>query len=287
MHDIGLLHLDPNIVCNNRKLEANEWRTIQAHVVVGKIIADSIPGISTEIPRAILEHHENCFGAGYPFALTEDQLGIPGRIISMTDSIHSIRVKSFGNTQRTLGDIKPYLQLNPTTNSYDVYRATISIIKKSGLQPLRQIPEYCSEHYAKSLGKQIDILGEAQELLDDIYQNIVELSSRTDVKPLPALAAITRRIRSSIQESGLLSNDIAEWLKKERDISDMTDDVIGEFNEIELLLKELTWQIRNTARMFHSYDNPNATDNTMVVEHIKVSVESLQGIFDRLSEVGI
>ncbi|MCG8010721.1 MAG: HD domain-containing protein, partial [Candidatus Thiodiazotropha weberae] len=132
MHDIGLLHLDPEIVCSNRKLSAQEWSTVRAHVIVGKIIADSVPGIYPEVSRAVIEHHEDCFGAGYPFALNEEQLGNPGKIISMTDSIHSIRVKSFRNSQRTLGDIKPYLQLNPTTNGYEVYRATMSIIKKSG-----------------------------------------------------------------------------------------------------------------------------------------------------------
>jgi HD-GYP domain-containing protein (c-di-GMP phosphodiesterase class II) len=286
IHDIGLLHLDPDIVCSNRKLSAEEWGTVRAHVIIGKIIADSVPGIYPEVSRAVIEHHEDCFGAGYPLALNEDQLGIPGKIINMTDSIHSIRVKSFSNSQRTLGDIKPYLQLNPATNGYEVYRATMSIIKKSGLQPVRLRPDSCPKDYAKNLGKQIDVLGEAKEALDDIHENLVELRDRTDlhdVKQLSAMAAVTNRIRSTLHESGLLSNEIAEWLHKEGDLSDVDEQVMGEFNEIELLIKELTWQIRNTVRMFHSYNDSDTTHDEMMLEHIERSIQSIQGIFDRLS----
>ncbi|MCG7902583.1 MAG: HD domain-containing protein [Candidatus Thiodiazotropha weberae] len=286
IHDIGLLHLDPEIVCSNRKLSAEEWRSVRAHVIIGKIIADSVPCIYPEVSRAVIEHHEDCFGAGYPFALNEEQLGIPGKILNMTDSIHSIRVKSFRNSQRTLGDIKPYLQLNPTTNGYEVYRATMSIIKKSGLQPVRLKAEDCPQDYAKNLGKQIDILGEAKQALDDIHENLLELSDRIDqhdAKQLSALAAVTHRIRSTLHESGLLSNEIAAWLHKESELSGVDQQIMGEFNEIELLIKELTWQIRNTVRMFHSYSDSKATRDTMMLEHIETSIQSIQEIFDRLS----
>jgi hypothetical protein len=286
IHDIGLLHLDPDIVCSNRKLSADEWRTVRAHVVVGKIIADSAPGIYPEVSRAVIEHHEDCFGAGYPLALNEDQLGEPGKILNMTDSIHSIRVKSFSNSQRTLGDIKPYLQLNPATNGYEVYRATMAIIKKSGLHPVKLRPENCPKDYAKNLGKQIHILAEAKQALDDIHENLLELNDRIDqkdAKQLSAIAAVTHRIRSTLHESGLLSSEIATWLQMERDLSDVDEEVLGEFNEIELLIKELTWQIRNTVRMFHSYNDAATTQDTMMLEHIETSIQSIQVIFDRLS----
>ncbi|MCG8014448.1 MAG: hypothetical protein JAY64_22500, partial [Candidatus Thiodiazotropha weberae] len=207
------------------------------------------------------------------------------KIISMTDSIHSIRVKSFRNSQRTLGDIKPYLQLNPTTNGYEVYRATMSIIKKSGLQPVRLNADDCPKDYAKKLGKQIDILREAKQALDDIHENLLELKERIDqhdARQLSAIAAVTCRIRSTLDESGLLSSEIAAWLCKERELSRVDQQVLGEFNEIELLIKELTWQIRNTVRMFHSYKDSDATRDAMMLEHIEASIESIQEIFDRL-----
>jgi hypothetical protein len=288
IHDIGILHLDPKIVCSNKKLSAEEWKTIKSHVVVGKIIADYVPNMSPVVSRAIIEHHEDCFGAGYPFALTEDQLGTPGKIISMADSIHSIRVNSFTRSQRTLGDIKPYLQLNPATNSHEVYRATMSIIKKSGLQPLRLRPESFPKDYAKNLGRQIDILLDAKIALDDIHENLFELvkrSDNTDAKQISTLTAITHRIRSTVQESGLLSSEISKWLYQHRDLTNTDESVLDEFNEIELLMNELAWQLRNTVRMFFSYSDSTTTHNTMMLEHVEVSIQSIQDILDRLSEV--
>jgi hypothetical protein len=80
-----------------------------------------------------------------------------------------------------------------------------------------------------------------------------------------------------------LSSEIAEWLQKDRELSDVNEQTMGEFNEIELLIKELTWQIRNTVRMFHSYHDSCTTRNTMMMEHLEISIQSIQDIFDRLS----
>ncbi|MCG8091885.1 MAG: hypothetical protein JAY62_19295, partial [Candidatus Thiodiazotropha endolucinida] len=143
----------------------------------------------------------------------------------------------------------------------------------------------CPKDYAKNLGKQIDILREAKQALDDIHENLLELKERIDqqdAKQLSAIAAVTCRIRSTLDESGLLSSEIAAWLCKERELSGVDEQVLGEFNEIELLIKELTWQIRNTVRMFHSYNDSDATRDAMMLEHIEASIESIQEIFDRL-----
>lgn len=288
IHDIGLLHLDPDIVCSNRKLSAEEWKTVRAHVIVGKLIADSVPGLSPEIPRAVIEHHEDCFGSGYPFAKSKGQLATPGKIIGMTDSIHSIRIKSFRNSQRTLGDIKPFLQLNPTTRGHEVYRATMSILKKSGLQPVLQRPDGSPIAYAKKLGKQVNILREAKESLDQIHINFLDLHDKIDKedkKELATLAAITDRIRTTIHESGLLTNELSDWLNQERDLCEIDEDILAELNEIELLIKELIWQIRNSVRMFCSYNDSDTTNDQLMLDRIDASVRSIQDIFERLSEL--
>ncbi len=288
IHDIGLLHLDPEIACSNKKLTAEEWNTVHAHVIVGKIIADSVPGLSPDISRAVIEHHEDCYGSGYPLAINADKLALPGRIIGMTDSIHSIRIKSFRNTKRTLGDIRPFLQLNPTTRGYEVYQATMSIIKKSGLKPIRHKPDGCPKKYAKNLGRQVSILGEAKQSLDNIHEGFLALGEEIENKKrLATITAITNRIRSTIHESGLLTHELASWLSQETHTSDIDDLILGELNEIELLIKELTWQIRNSVRMFHSCNKPDTIKNQGMLDHLETSINSIQGVFDRLSEVGM
>lgn len=286
IHDLGFLHLDPEIVCSNRKLTEDEWNTLRAHVIVGKIIAESITGISPEIPRAVMQHHENCFGSGYPYAINADELALPGRIIGMTDSIHSIRAKTFQNTNRTLGDIRPFLQLNPETQGHEVYRATMAIIKKSGLKPVLFQPDYCPTKYAKLLGQKVSILGDAKESLDNIHQGFSEISANTDAKKeVTTILAITHRMRTTIHESGLLSRELADWLNQERATSDIDDAVLAELNEVELLVKELTWQMRNSVRMFQSHHHPDEVNNPEVSDYVVKSIAAIQDSFERISKI--
>ncbi|MEJ2529339.1 MAG: HD domain-containing phosphohydrolase [Gammaproteobacteria bacterium] len=286
IHDLGFLHLDPDIVCSNRKLTAEEWNTVRAHVIVGKIIAESIPGISPEIPRAVIQHHENCFGSGYPYAINADELGLPGRIIGMTDSIHSIRTKTLRGSGRTLGDIRPFLQLNPETQGHEVYRATMSIIKKSDLKPLLFQPDYSPAEYAKLLGQKVEILGEAKESLDNIHQGFSEINeTKNTKKEIQTILAITHRMRTTIHESGLLSHELAAWLNQERDTGDIDVETLAELNEVELLIKELTWQMRNSVRMFQSHHHPEEIDSQEVSDYVAKSIVSIQDSFDRLNKI--
>lgn len=288
IHDIGLLHLDPDIVCSKRTLTAEEWKTLRAHVIVGKLIADSISGLSPEVPRAVIQHHENCFGSGYPMAINSDKLGLPGRIIGMTDSIHSIRINTFRNTNRTLGDIKPFLQLNPSTQGQDVYRATMSIIKKSGLKPTLHRPDCCPTIYAKKLGKQVKILGEAKESLEYIHQGFSLIEEQMNLKKeISTIMAVINRMCITIHESGVLSCELAEWLNMERGADEISDSMHTELNEVELLVKELTWQMRNSIRMFQSHHNPESASNQQVTDHVAKSIDSIQENFNRLKEVEI
>ncbi|MCP4996460.1 MAG: hypothetical protein GY934_22195 [Gammaproteobacteria bacterium] len=74
-------------------------------------------------------------------------------------------------------------------------------------------------------------------------------------------------------------------MSQETHTSDIDDLILGELNEIELLIKELTWQIRNSVRMFHSCNKPDTINNQGMLDHLETSIKSIQGVFDRLSEV--
>lgn len=58
MHDVGFLHISPEIIRKTGSLTAPEWRAIQSHVVVGHIVLERTAGIPARVARAVLEHHE-------------------------------------------------------------------------------------------------------------------------------------------------------------------------------------------------------------------------------------
>ena len=85
-HDVGFLHISPEICNNERKLSAEEWRAIQSHVITGSMFVDHIErDYKKDVADAVLEHHERCDGSGYPTGKKEGQLGLVGQIIGKSD----------------------------------------------------------------------------------------------------------------------------------------------------------------------------------------------------------
>lgn len=281
VHDIGLMNLDPGIVNAKGQLTPEQWKTLQAHVVIGKIIVDTVEDVSPEVSRAVVEHHETCFGSGYPFSISGYERCTVGRLIGKADSIHAIRVNNFATEQRTLGDIVPYLQLNKTTQSEDVYRATISIIKKSGLKPNPVQPEVPLGIYAGRLGMKTDILADVTDELTRINSRLTEAPGMSVSNPqLSTIRAILPRFLAQVCESGLLTEYHVNWLIETSQNPHAA--LLTDLNEIELLVNELTWQLRNTIRMLYACQtiaDPSTQDNSAF---IKTSIAAIQSNLDSL-----
>jgi HD domain len=285
LHDIGMMHLDPSIVQSDKQLTPTEWKTVQAHVVVGKIIADGIPDLSPDVSRAVLEHHETCFGSGYPFAISGYERCMIGRIIGMSDSIHAIRVNKLEKDKRTLGDIQPYLQLNSATQSNDVYRAMMSIVKKSKLKPTRLCPVDKPTDYAKKIEQQVEIMSNNKKALDEVYNDLSKQYEMTGKnKHISTILAILRRMLSTTAESGLLSHDLLGWLHEMADTNNIDDHLLDELNEIDLLITELTWQLRNTSRMLCSYYGKLSENNKKVADSVMSSISTIKTNLEQLKE---
>lgn len=127
-HDLGLLHISPDILNFQEKLTTEQWRSVQSHAVTGYLFVDSLGMEYKNVAKAILEHHERCDGTGYPMEKTDEQLGNIGQIIGMADSLQAIRVNQFEKVGRNLRYALPFLKMNFTTCSEKIYRATFSII---------------------------------------------------------------------------------------------------------------------------------------------------------------
>ncbi len=139
-HDLGLLHIDPEILNKKGPLTAPEWRAIQSHVVIGKMMMESVSSVDADVPKAILEHHERCDGTGYPQGKSEKTLEPLGLVVGLADSLQAIRVKQFEPVGRNLFDAMPYLYMNAYTYSYPVFRAISSMLKRSGLSASKVNP---------------------------------------------------------------------------------------------------------------------------------------------------
>lgn len=92
MHDVGKMHIHPDILKKPGIPTKEEWEIIQSHCQKG---ADII-GMSPQLAMAreiALSHHERWDGTGYPLGLKGDKIPLSGRITNLSDIYDALRNK--------------------------------------------------------------------------------------------------------------------------------------------------------------------------------------------------
>lgn len=249
VHDVGLMHIDPTILKKSGQLSAPEWRAIQSHTVIGKLLVDHSSNSDPDIALAILEHHERCDGIGYPVGKRHEHLGTPGQIVGMADSIQAIRVNQFKSLGRTLRDTQPFLHMNSQTHFYPIYEAMCVILKKSELVPSRRnpfntIPEFVNHllGQGRALKDVVSTLEPMRIILQKI--NLTSASGKT-------LLTVSDHVLVMITSSGLVRDDLFLWLETVAQNPD--EEALGDLNDIELMLGELKWQLKNANRAYEAF----------------------------------
>lgn len=90
MHDVGKIHVHPDILRKPGKLTAAEWETMKKHTVYGPRIL----GGSTRLEVACqiaLRHHERWDGSGYPDGLGGEDIPLAARVVAIGDVYDALR----------------------------------------------------------------------------------------------------------------------------------------------------------------------------------------------------
>lgn len=90
MHDVGKLHVHPDILKKPGRLTAEEWEEVKKHTVYGLHILGDDPRLAMAREVAI-SHHERWDGTGYPYGLAGNDIPLSGRIVMMADIYDALR----------------------------------------------------------------------------------------------------------------------------------------------------------------------------------------------------
>ena len=92
MHDVGKIHVNPEILKKPGQLTQEEFHEMQSHPGYGaKILGDS-PRLAMAAEIA-LGHHEKYNGNGYPFGLSGEEIPLSARIVALADVYDALRQK--------------------------------------------------------------------------------------------------------------------------------------------------------------------------------------------------
>lgn len=244
VHDIGMLHIDPELVDQNGALTPAQWRQIQAHALIGQKILQATPGIPAQVCRAVAEHHERCDGTGYPARKQGEELSQLGQLIALADSaiaIYHHRLQPRGESWR---DLIPMLQMNGQAYFYRNYAALITLLKASsvttqGLYEPSQLTELTEQ-----LLKRIGLFRECLQLLEPALR---ELKAESNCREARALRQVHAHVTLAVHGSGILDSNYTLWLKQVG--AQPLIDVRGELLEARLMLEELAFHLHRLYRM--------------------------------------
>lgn len=94
MHDVGKIGIPDHILLKPGKLEADEWKTMKQHTVMGANILEGSQADFIKLAENVaLTHHEKWDGSGYPNGLKGSDIHLAGRITAIADVFDALTSK--------------------------------------------------------------------------------------------------------------------------------------------------------------------------------------------------
>ena len=91
LHDVGKYFIRDSVLLKPGALDENERTIMSLHPVYGAAIVSGLDATTEAIRRAVLYHHENWDGTGYPEGLRGTSIPFEARVVSVVDVYTSLR----------------------------------------------------------------------------------------------------------------------------------------------------------------------------------------------------
>ena len=90
LHDIGKVAVDKRLFGKPTSLDAEEFREMADHTIVGHQIVSGVQFPWPRIPEIVRWHHERSDGSGYPDGLLLEDVAMPVRIVGLADTFDAM-----------------------------------------------------------------------------------------------------------------------------------------------------------------------------------------------------
>jgi len=269
-HDLGMLHISPEILDKKGEFSAEEWRQIHAHVVIGQQFLKLIEGFPSATCRAVLEHHERCDGTGYPFERPQAQLGLLGQVVAMADSVIAVYFKRLLNQGKTLRDIIPIIQVNNEAHFYKTYDALVTTLRRSNLSDKSNIKDSEISAFITKLLADNNFFSSQLIYVEELVGSMGEQSEEPK---LHAIQSVFQHMIKFIRSSGVLDFGYVRWLELVE--KDKLAFAYREAEDVVLMLEELQYHMKRLTRMLSIYADKHCVDESLK-EGILETLEQLE-----------
>lgn len=260
-HDIGMLHISPEILEREGQLSPEEWRQMQAHVVISKTILEALDNIPKQVCVAVLEHHERCDGTGYPSGKVESELSFIGQIIALSDSVIAVYNNRFKTDGRNWRDVIPIIQMNSQAYFYRNYEVLVTILRRSELPSMNIVGQDAMPAFIDTL---IEKNIQLKIWFNAVNRDLRSIGFTHGDRKLHALQNIYIHVATSVIGSGLLQEDFSAWLLQVK--NEKLSDSYREIEDIFLMQEEVVFHLLRLSKMAKIYVDANPKVSKIVMD---------------------
>lgn len=245
-HDIGMLHINPNLIMHSGDLEPHDWRQLQAHTIIGQKILAAIPTMPKAVARAVLEHHERCDGTGYPQGKHADQLGRLGQILALCEGAVASYRNRLQPHDKDWRDLIPALQMDTQSHGPDNSAGLILLLRQLDKPPLPKGRPDSPTQPIQLLKEQISVVRQALLLIKPPLMQTV-LPDREQNLKLVRLKVLYSHVSTAVRGSGIVEDSYQRWLQHLAQAP--YPEGLAEVREVQLMLEELAFHLHRLGRM--------------------------------------
>lgn len=231
LHDLGMLHLDPQLLEHTSEITPLQQRQLASHPLVSAALVERHKEYPREVAQAIVEHHEFLDGSGYPRHLSGPQISPCGRIMALTELVAGAFAPG-----REIPESRLSILLRMNTHRYD--------------------PAFIDRITALLRPQDESVTALTLEPLDDPIGCLLEIDKVLTAWPEERIAASRlpderkKFLLPLAGQAGQLSRTLARVGAAPAQLAQLGQDTLDPHlqTELSLLASEAAWQLRALAR---------------------------------------
>lgn len=237
-HDIGLLHVPIEYVKSRKKFNFKQLRVLQSHTVAGFSVLKLITRVPEDVLKAVMEHHENLDGTGYPIGKVGNTISRFGQWLNFLDAINAIYTKRIKPGERSLRDLVPMIQMNGHSRFGVLGKKLIEWLKELPEPRERAVPNVLMPFLIQAVRDRNAYISSCIDTIDRLAN---EIGFRHGDQRVFALQNAIIHINISITQSGIINSAYMRWLDQVE-----AEGLVHAYREVEdvfLMMQEVMYHI--------------------------------------------
>lgn len=257
LHDIGEIYVNPEFLHPQRHLLPREWKHVATHPHVGQLLIRDLTNLPVGVGACVAQHHEREDGSGYPGQLPRSEQYRLSAWLAVADAAAALIDRGEESGER----ISLALRIVPEEFDRQTSDVLIRAMQPLGHRVSRDAREG-DETPQAMLGRLEAASGELRNIVDrqrgDLLHQLCD-------KALELLDGFIKSVRAT----GLIDVDVLSG-------EDLRDD--GLLAEMQVIVSEVTWRMRNLAR--NLFLRVDAWNDDCAMSEIQRAIELLDGAPD-------